>query len=99
MNAPDSAVAVPASIAWCHDAPAAPLTRSVAEWRSIVLDAYATLPTLNITRPQGERLWGMDPSTCGYVLDSLVEAGMLVRTANGQYCRIDHVRPDASLVV
>lgn len=98
MIAHDSGVAVPSATVWCHDEPTAPLTRSVLEWRSVVIDAYAALPTLNVTRAQGMRLWGMDPSTCRSVLDSLVEDGMLVRTANGQYWRVDHVRADASLV-
>lgn len=91
------AAALPSTV-WCHDEPVVPLHRSVAEWRSIVMDAYATLPTLNLTRPQAERLWGMAPSTCGYVLDSLVQAGLLVRTAAGQYCRTDNVQPDAALL-
>jgi hypothetical protein len=71
----------------------APLRRSVPEWRSLVMNAYATQPTLSVTGPQGQRLWGMDASTCGYVLDSLVDAGLLTRTTGGQYCRIDYIRP------
>lgn len=69
------------------------LRRTVPEWRDIVLEAYAVQPTLTLTAPQGQRLWGMDPSTCGYVLDGLVEAGVLARTSAGQYCRADYVRP------
>lgn len=70
-----------------------PLRRSVLEWRTIVMDAYATQPTLSVTHAQGQRLWGMDAPTCGYVLDSLVSAGMLARTTAGQYCSIDYLRP------
>jgi hypothetical protein len=65
----------------------------VPEWRSVVMGAYATQPTLSVTCPQGQRLWGMDASTCGYVLDSLVDAGLLTRTTAGQYCRADYIRP------
>lgn len=71
----------------------APLRRSVPEWRSVVMGAYALQPTLIVTCPQGQRLWGMDASTCGYVLDSLVDAGLLTRTTGGQYCRADYIRP------
>lgn len=67
--------------------------RSVPEWRELVLEAYATQPTLSLTTAQGQRLWGMDPCTCGYVLDGLVESGTLLRTSNGQYCRVDYIRP------
>lgn len=67
--------------------------KSVAEWREIVLEAYAVQPTLSLTAAQGQRLWNMDASTCGYVLDGLVESGMLARTSGGQYCRVDYIRP------
>lgn len=70
-----------------------PLRRSVPEWRTIVMDAYATQPALSLTHAQGQRLWGMDAPTCGYVLDGLVSAGMLARTSAGQYCHIDYIRP------
>jgi hypothetical protein len=33
----------------------------------------------------------MDPCTCGYVLDGLVETGSLMRTSDGQYCRVDYM--------
>jgi len=77
----------------------APLLRSVPEWRSLVMDAYARQPTLSVTGPQGQRLWGMDPSTCRCVLDGLVDGGVLVRTASGQYCRIDHIPEDPAGVL
>ena len=66
-----------------------PVARSVAEWRAIVMRAYEAQPTLNLTTAQGQRLWGMDPTTCGYVLDALIEAGVLARTSSGRYCRAD----------
>lgn len=94
MRADDAPVASSSSTVWWHEEPMAPLHRSVPEWRSIVMDAYAMLPTLSVTRPQGQRLWGMDSSTCGYVLDGLVDAGMLIRTTNGQYCRMGYIPPD-----
>ncbi len=59
----------------------------------MVMAAYATQPTLSVTARQGQRLWSMDSPTCGYVLDSLVGAGLLTRTSAGQYCRADYVSP------
>jgi len=68
-----------------------PRHRSVRDWRSLVLDAYARQPTLSLTTRQGQRLWGVDSPTCREVLDDLVDAGVLARTTDGQYCRLDHV--------
>ena len=61
--------------------------RSVPEWRAIVVSGFQAQPALILTRPQAQRLWGMDASTCGYLLDALVESGLLARTRNDQYCR------------
>jgi hypothetical protein len=88
-----SAVAGPPTTIWYKDEPLAPLRPSIPEWRSVVMAAYTRQPTLSLTMPQGQRLWSMDSSTCGYVLDSLVSAGMLSRTSAGQYCRADYIGP------
>ena len=66
--------------------------RDVSEWREIIILAYAEQPTLSLTGAQSQRLWGLDPTTCGYVLDGLVDSGVLARTSGGQYCRADHAR-------
>ncbi|AMY08243.1 hypothetical protein LuPra_01437 [Luteitalea pratensis] len=65
--------------------------RGLRDWRAIVLDAYVLQPTLSLTTRQGQRLWGMDAPTCTDVLDALVDAGVLTRTPDGQYCRLDYV--------
>ena len=93
MRGDDVSAVVSPSIVWWEDEPMTPLRRSVPEWRSLVMDAYAVQPALSLTDSQAQRLWGMDPPTCGYVLDSLVQAGMLARTSAGQYCRLDQMRP------
>jgi len=90
MSANNVAEASPVTTWWDEDT-ILPLRRSVAEWRSIVLDAYVVQPTLSLTTQQGQRLWGMDAPTCTYVLDSLVDARVLARTAEGQYCRPEFV--------
>ena len=87
----DSLVEAPPSRPFWDEDTILPLRRSVAEWRSIVLDAYVVQPTLSLTTQQGQRLWGMDAPTCTYVLDSLVDARVLARTAEGQYCRPEFV--------
>ena len=90
MSANTLAEASPATT-WWDDDTILPLRRTVAEWRSIVLDAYVIQPTLSLTTQQGQRLWGMDAPTCTYVLDSLVDARVLARTAEGQYRRPEFV--------
>jgi hypothetical protein len=98
MRTHDVPVGASMTVDWWQEEPVTPLERSVPEWRSIVMDAYAMLPALCITRAQGQRLWGMDPATCGCVLDGLVDTGALVRTTSGLYCRGDHVPPDDSVM-
>ena len=87
----DLSLAVASSVIWLEEAPITPLRRSVPEWRTIVMDAYASQPTLSLTHEQGQRLWGMDAPTCRRVLEGLVDAGLLSRTTGGQYCRADYV--------
>ena len=82
---------------WAEDA-VLPIGRCLAEWRSIVLDAYGHQPTLTLTSRQGQRLWGMDESTCHSVLNGLVNSGVLTRTGDGQYCRADYAPVDPGLL-
>ena len=48
---------------------------------------YRELPTLNVTARQAERLWGLDSTTCAFVLMTLIQRGLLRRTAGGTYVR------------
>ena len=99
MRTDNVSASVPTTIWWDEEV-VTPLPRTVAEWRSIVMNAYVTLPTLSLTVPQAQRLWAMDPRTCLYVLDSLVLGGLLTRTSGDQYCRADYVGPlDASFAM
>ena len=49
---------------------------------------YRELPGLSLTEPQAERLFGLDGSTCRYVLDWLQRERVLRRTAEGRYIRL-----------
>jgi hypothetical protein len=44
---------------------------------------YHEMPGLCLTRPQAERLWGLDRATCAIVLATLVDRQVLRRTAVG----------------
>jgi hypothetical protein len=48
---------------------------------------YLEMPGLSLTAPQAERLWGLDGTTCSFVLMTLVQRGILRRTASGTYVR------------
>lgn len=44
---------------------------------------YEEMPGLCLTRPQAQRLWGLDHEICETVLQALVEVGYLRKTASG----------------
>jgi hypothetical protein len=48
---------------------------------------YREMPGLSVTALQAERLWGLDTTTCGFVLMTLIERRVLKRTASGRYVR------------
>ena len=48
---------------------------------------YREMPGLSVTAAQAERLWGLDSTTCGFVLMTLMQRGVLKRTANGTFVR------------
>jgi hypothetical protein len=58
---------------------------SMAEWLQIIRAEYLEMPGLNLTRPQAQRLWGLDALTSNTLLESLVAAGFLRRARGGGY--------------
>ena len=48
---------------------------------------YEEEPNLRLTPLQAQRLWGLDGPTCGAVLTTLVDAGVLQRTTDGRFVR------------
>jgi hypothetical protein len=64
---------------------------TVALWIDRVRGEYQEMPGLSLTEPQGQRLWGLTPSACREVLETLLESGFLRRTYQGQYVRADSV--------
>ena len=59
------------------------------DWIQIVRAEYLEIPGLNLTRPQVERLWGLDPATSEALLDELIAAGFLRLTETNGYVRAD----------
>ena len=48
---------------------------------------YLEMPGLRLTRPQAQRLWGLDAETCLQVLELLTSEKFLDQRANGTYAR------------
>ena len=55
---------------------------------------YLRLPGLAITVAQGSRLWSLEPSTCGQLLDALANAGFLRRRPDGRYVLCENRRAE-----
>ena len=48
---------------------------------------YLEMPGLQLTRPQAQRLWGLDEQTCAQLLELLTEDKFLYRRDDGMYAR------------
>ena len=48
---------------------------------------YWEMPGLSLTKPQARRLWNLDPETCDALIDEMVSAKFLRRTATDCYVR------------
>ena len=64
---------------------------AMALWIDRIRGEYQEMPGLSLTEPQGQRLWGLTPSACREVLETLRSSGFLRRTYRGQYVRADSV--------
>ncbi len=60
-----------------------PVSQAV-QW---VRSEYLELPNLSLTRPQVQRLYGLDDLTCESVLAALVDVEFLSCTGDGRYIR------------
>ena len=62
---------------------------AVVNWLPIVRGEFLEMPGLRLTKPQVQRLWGVDAVTCDALLDELVRRNFLKRTKKGGYARVD----------
>jgi DNA-binding IclR family transcriptional regulator len=51
----------------------------------MILGTYREMPGLSLHLSQAARLFGIRRSTCQVIMDDLVQAGSLRRSADGQY--------------
>ena len=59
------------------------------DWIQVIRGEFAEMPGLRLTRPQAQRLWNLDSTTCKTLLDALVDARFLRRSQTGEYMRAD----------
>ena len=62
---------------------------TVTDWLQLIRSEYLEIPGLHLTKPQVQRLWGLDPIRCDDLLDTLIDGRFLRRTCAGQYVRAD----------
>lgn len=62
---------------------------NVETWLQIVRAEFQEMPGLQLTRPQVQRLWGVDAPTCDALLTELVSSRFLRLTHTGAYARLD----------
>jgi hypothetical protein len=61
----------------------------IAEVLGRIRAEYVAMPGLKLTRPQVQRLWGLDGGTCDTALAALVNAKFLSRTPEGLFVTAD----------
>ena len=54
-------------------------------WIAVMKAEYREMPGLQLTKPQAQRLWGLDASMCDGLLETLRAAGFLRVTPRGYY--------------
>jgi len=58
-------------------------------WLRLIKAEYHEIPGLQLTKPQVQRLWGLDEVTCEALLDVLQNDKFLRRTPQNVYVRAD----------
>lgn len=55
------------------------------DWVRVIQAEYRESPGLRLTKPQVQRLWGLDEAACSAVLDTLTASRFLVKTQRETY--------------
>jgi hypothetical protein len=58
---------------------------AITRWLELIQAEYREMPDLSLSKSQMQRLWGFEPLVCDALVDALVAAHVLRRTANGSY--------------
>ena len=60
---------------------------TVNDWLRLIQAEYLEMPGLHLTKPQVQRLWGLEPHLCDALLDTLVTIEFLEKTPREMYVR------------
>jgi len=66
-----------------------PQSPDLNHWLHVIQCEYLEMPGLRLTKPQAQRLWGLDARTCEVVLKTLETKKFLRRTPKDSYVRVD----------
>ena len=58
-------------------------------WLNRIQAEYREMPGLSLTQEQMQRLWGFEAHSCETLIDALLAARILRRTANGRFIAYD----------
>ena len=61
----------------------------IADWLQLIRAEYLEVRGLRLTKPQVQRLWGLDHVTTEALLSALVDVKFLRRTSQDAYVRTD----------
>ncbi len=62
---------------------------TVTDWLNLIRAEYLEIPGLRLTKPQAQRLWGLDDVTSEALLTALIDVKFLKRTRQDVYMRAD----------
>ena len=69
-------------------ATAAPHHPAITYWLHLIQAEYREMPCLSLTKPQMQRLWGLEGHMCEVLVGALVDARVLRRRLDGAYVAI-----------
>jgi hypothetical protein len=55
------------------------------DWLGLIRAEYLEMPDLQLTKPEIQRLWKLEPQMCDALLDALVSAEFLKKTHREAY--------------
>jgi hypothetical protein len=63
---------------------------AVNNWLALIKSEFTEMPGLCLTRPQIQKLWGLDQPLCDAVIEALLASDFLRVTAQGAYMWTGH---------
>jgi len=64
-----------------------PAAATISQLLDRIQGEYLELPALRLTEAQARRLWDLDGTTCGALLEALVDVQFLRRAPDGTFVR------------